>query len=44
MCFKHVDAIASLNGKTQKLVNQFTYLGSKISSTESDINLCVGKS
>ena len=26
-----------------KLVNQFTYLGSNISSTESNINICIGK-
>ena len=29
----------SLNGKPLKLVNQFTYLSSNISSTESDVNI-----
>ena len=26
-----------------KLVNHFTYLGNNISSTESDVNKCIGK-
>ena len=32
-----------LNGKLLKLVDQFTYLCSSISSTESDVNICMGK-
>ena len=31
------------NGKTLKLIDQFTYLGSNISSTESDVNIHIGK-
>ena len=30
-------------GKSQKLVDQFTYLGSNISSTERDVNTCLVK-
>ena len=36
-CFKQEGA--TLSGKHLKLVNQFTYLSSNISSTESDINI-----
>ena len=32
-----------LNGKPLKLIDQFIYLGSNISSTESDINIHIGK-
>ena len=32
-------AIFSLNGKTLKLLNLIIYLGSNISSTESDLNI-----
>ena len=39
MCFKQDVAIPSLNGKSQKLVNQFIYTGSNISSNESDISI-----
>ena len=35
--------ISRPRGKTQKLVNQFTYLGSNISSTERDINIRLAK-
>ena len=34
---------SSLNGKILKLVAQFIYLGSNISSTESDNNIRMGK-
>ena len=30
-------------GKLQKLVHQFTYLGSNISSTENNVNIHIGK-
>ena len=43
MCFNQDGAICSLNDKLLKLVDQFTYLGSNISSTESDVNTRVGK-
>ena len=43
MHFNQDSDIASLNDKTMKLVNQFTYLDSIISSTESDINIRINK-
>ena len=43
MCFNQDGAIFSLNSKPQKLVDLFIYLGSNIASTESDINLRIGK-
>ena len=39
MCFKQDRAISTLNGKPLKLIDLFTYLGSNISSTESDVNI-----
>ena len=39
MCFKKEEAISTLSGKPLKLVNKFLYLGSNISSTESDFNI-----
>ena len=38
MCFKQSGDISTLNGRSLKLVDKFTYLGSSISSTENDIN------
>ena len=38
-CFKQKGAISTQIGKLLKLVGQFTYLGSKISSTENDVYL-----
>ena len=38
MCFKEDDIISTVNDKPMKLVDHFTYLGSNISSTESDVN------
>ena len=38
-CFKQEEAISTLSSKPLKLVDQFTYLGSNISSTESDVNI-----
>ena len=43
MCYNHDGQITSLNGKDLKKVDQFTYLGSNISSTESDVNIRIGK-
>ena len=35
---KREEAITTLSGEHMKLVNKFTYLGSSISSTESDVH------
>ena len=43
MCFKQEGAISTLTRKPLKLVNQFTYLGSNITSTESNINILKSK-
>ena len=43
MCFKQDGAIPILRSKPWKLVDQFTYLGSNISSTERDVNVGIGK-
>ena len=43
MHFKQEDAIFTLNGKLLKSVNHFTYLGSNISSTDSDVNIRIEK-
>ena len=43
MCFNQDDAISLLNGKPQKLVDQFIYLGSNIPSTESDVKIRINK-
>ena len=43
MCFKHDQAISTLSGKLLKLFYQFSYLSSNISSTESNVNICIGK-
>ena len=43
MCFNREGAISSLNEGTLKLVDKFPYLGSSVSSTESDINMCQAK-
>ena len=42
MYFKQ-GAISTLRSKPLKLVDLFRYLGHKISSTESDINICIGE-
>ena len=42
-CFNQNGVLFSLNGKTLKLVDQFKYIGSNISSTESDINIRADK-
>ena len=43
MCFKEDGPISTLNGKPLKLVDCFTYLGNNISSTQSDVNISIGK-
>ena len=43
MCFNQDGVISEFNGKPLKLVDQFTYLGSNISSTESDVNIGISK-
>ena len=43
MCFNQDGTTSSLNEKPLKSVDQFLYLGSNISSTESDVNICTGK-
>ena len=41
--FNQDSATLSLKNKPLKLVDQFTYLGSNISPTESDVNTRIGK-
>ena len=43
MCFNQTGDISTLNGGSQKLVDKSTYLGSSVSSTESNINMCLAK-
>ena len=43
MCFNHRGDISTLNGSSLKLVDKFTYLGSSVSSTETDINTRLAK-
>ena len=38
MCFNQTGDISTLNGSSLKLVDKFTYLGSSVLSTETDIN------
>ena len=38
MCFNQTGDISTQNGSSLKLVDKFTYLGSSVSSTETDIN------
>ena len=38
MCFNQRGDISTLNGSSLKLVDKFTYLGSSVSSTKTDIN------
>ena len=39
MCFNQTGDISTLDGKSLKLVDKFTYLGSSVSSTEKDIDM-----
>ena len=43
MCFDQRGDIFTLNGSSLKLVDKFTYLGSSVSSTETDINTWLAK-
>ena len=43
MRFEQNDDISTLNGEASKLVEQFTYIGSNISSTEIDVKICIEK-
>ena len=43
MCFNQGSDISTLNGSTLKLVDKFTYQGSSVSSTETDINTRLSK-
>ena len=43
MCFNQTGDIFTLNGSSLKLVDEFTYLGSSVSSTETDINTRLAK-
>ena len=43
MCFKENGTISPLNNKPLKKVDQFTHFDSKISSIESDVNICIKK-
>ena len=43
MRFEQDGTISSLNIKLLKSIDQLTYLGSNISSSKSDVNICIGK-
>ena len=43
MCFNQSGNISTLNGSTLKLVDKFTYQGSSVSSTKTDINMRLAK-
>ena len=43
MCIKREGAISTLSDEPLKLVDRFTYLSSSVSSTESDVNICLVK-
>ena len=43
MCFNQTSGISTLNGSSLKLVDKFTYLGSSVSSTETDIDTRLAK-
>ena len=42
-CFKQGRGFSTLNGKPLKLVDQFSYLGSNISSTKNYVNILIRK-
>ena len=39
MCFNQTGDISTLNGSSLKLIDKFTYLGSSVSSTKTDIDM-----
>ena len=43
MCLNQTGDTSTLNGSSLKLVDKFTYLGSSVSSTETDINTRLAK-
>ena len=43
MCFNQRGDICTCNGSSLKLVDKFTYLGSSVSSTKTDINMWLAK-
>ena len=43
MYFNQTGDISTLNGSSMKLVDKFTYLGSSVSSTETDIDTRLAK-
>ena len=43
MCFNQIGNISTQNGSSLKLVDKFTYQGSRVSSTETDINMRLAK-
>ena len=43
MCFNQRIGISTLNGTTMELVDKFTYLGSRVSSTETELNKRLAK-
>ena len=43
MCFNRTGKLYTLNGSSLKLVDKFTYLGSSVSSTETDIKRWLAK-
>ena len=43
ICFKQKGDICTAYRKPQKLVDQFTYIGSHILSTDSDVNIRIAK-
>ena len=43
MCLKQQRAISTSSGKPLNLIDQFTYLGNNISSTESNVSIWIGK-
>ena len=43
MCFNQRGDISTLNGSSLKVVDKFTYLGSSVSSTKTDINMQLAK-
>ena len=43
MCFNQSGDISTLNSRSLKLVNKFTYLRNSVSSTENDINTRLAK-
>ena len=42
-CFNQRGDISTLNGRSLKLLDRFTYIGSSVSSTEKDVNTCLAK-